>query len=256
MLGFYTAGHETSASTLSCKLPSPVINKSTPSANNGKGAVKHLGVSQDIQANLRAALRKALPQAVLSERQPSALEIIKTSIPYLDAVLEEILRLHPSLPMQNRQAKVDTVILGHRVPKGTTVWIVPHGPSYTAPSLPLSEDLRSETSKSKGGFASWERSDADLDCFRPDRWLKADEENEGGVRFDNQAAPMQSFGGGPRACFGRRMAYMQMKALVSLIVWNFELLPVEGKLSTFAVQETQVAQPRDCYVKLRDALAA
>ncbi|CAN8096988.1 unnamed protein product [Discula destructiva] len=236
MSGFYAAGHETSASTLSW-------------------AVKHLVLSQDVQSSLRVALRQALPEPLLSKRQPKVLEIVKTAIPYLDAVIEETLRLHPSLPLQQRETKTDTIILGYRVPKGTRVWMVPNGPSYTAPARTVSEDLRSETSKSKD-LPSWEKNDADLDCYRPARWLIPDEAHAGGVRFDKAAAPMQAFGHGPRACFGRKMAYMQLRVMITLMIWNFEFLPVEERLSSFIMHETTVAGPRECYIRLKEAPAA
>jgi len=212
--------------------------------------VKRLTAHPDVQDKLRRVLHEAIPTAVEQKRQPSLLEIIKTPMPYADAVIEEVLRCHPALQLQNREATVDTTLLGHRVPKGTVVWITPIGPSYDAPALPIPDALRSETSLAKG-CASWSALD-DLHLFRPDRWLKLDEET-GTLKFDSKAAPMQTFGGGQRACFGRRLAYIQIKILVTLLVWNFEFLPVEGELGSFEVLEMITAQPLSCYVRLKPA---
>lgn len=215
--------------------------------------MKRLTASPDVQTKLRNVLRAAIPAAVEQNRLPTLLEIIKTPMPYADAVIEEVLRMHPALQMQTRDATTDTTLLGRHVPKGTTVWIIPLGPSYDAPAMPVADNLRSETSLAKG-CAHWASLD-DLHEFKPDRWLKPDEET-GVLKFDSKAAPMQTFGGGLRACFGRRLAYIQIKVLAALLVWNFEFLPLDEELAGFDVQETTITKPVHCYVRLGRAPSA
>lgn len=84
--------------------------------------VKHIAEHELVQTKLRPALWAAYAAARLEDRQPSASEISETPIPYLDAVLEEVLRLNSPLGAQIRESTVDTELLGHRIPKGTSVF--------------------------------------------------------------------------------------------------------------------------------------
>jgi cytochrome P450 len=47
---------------------------------------------------------------------------------------------------------------------------------------------------------------------------------EKGDEFDPSAKPVLAFGLGLRGCFGKRLAYVEIRILITLIIWNFELL--------------------------------
>ncbi|KAK7954808.1 hypothetical protein PG988_015502, partial [Apiospora saccharicola] len=236
LLGYIVAGHETSATGLCSILSITTL-----------GMIKLLATHQDVQAVLRATLRAAFVSAASELRQPTADEITLTSVPYLDAVLEESLRYAPPIPLLIRTAMVDTTLLGYPVPKGTNVFMPALGPGYTAPPVPVAEGARSETSRTKGWGGRWD--EGDMHRFRPERWLQVDE--DGTQRFNSRAGPMITFGLGPRSCFGKRLAYLEMRMVLSLLVWNFEFQKVEGSLASNDVHESITTCPRSCYVALK-----
>lgn len=86
--------------------------------------LKFLTFYPDIQADLRRDLKAVHTAALSEERLPSADEIVcveqKGGIPYLDAFIEEVLRCG-TIPAVGRDATCDTILLGHAIPKGTTV---------------------------------------------------------------------------------------------------------------------------------------
>ena len=109
LLGFLIAGHETTSSSL-------------------QWAIKLLADNQEAQSRLRDRLHKHYPDASRSKRAPSAEEIARSSIPYLDATVEEIMRMALTAPIAVRRAKIDTVLLGYHIPKDTEVYFMMNGP--------------------------------------------------------------------------------------------------------------------------------
>lgn len=199
---------------------------------------------------MRESLRSAHASALSESRAPAYSEIVQTSVPYLDAVVEEILRLAHTAIIQERQAKEDTVVLGHLVPKGTTVLIPNQGASFTEPAFDIAEILRSpscQTAAKERGPRAWDPED--MDKFQPERWLTT---AEGGQEtFDSSAGPTLPFGLGLRGCFGRRLAYMELKLLVTLLVWTFEFLPCPNELSSYEDIEGLTRKPKQCFVSLK-----
>ncbi|RYP64889.1 hypothetical protein DL769_006497 [Monosporascus sp. CRB-8-3] len=72
------------------------------------------------RTKLRQILRDTFASLPASS-VPSVSEILSTSIPYLDGVLEEVLRFANAAPLLVRSATVDTTILGYNVPKGSHI---------------------------------------------------------------------------------------------------------------------------------------
>lgn len=96
-----------------------------------------------------------------------------------------------------------------------------------------------------------ERWDADdLHIFKPERYLTKDP-NTGVEEFDPMAAPMLTFGGGLRACFGKKLAYVNMRVMIALIVWHFEFLGMPEEFGTFKLKESNVVVPEMVYLRLK-----
>jgi cytochrome P450 len=181
LFGFLIAGHDTSSTTL-------------------LWTFKRMSDNQYVQDKLRAALRDTFPRACAAGALPSAREISNTRIPYLDAVIEEVHRLTAAATIMMRVATVDTDVLGHRIPKGTDVFMLTQGPDFAMPSIPIDEGIRSDTSReSKEKHGAWDQ--ATINEFNPERWLEKD--SKGDMVFNSRAGPTMPFGAGPRGCFGK-----------------------------------------------------
>lgn len=257
--------------------------------------VKFIAENQEAQVTLRRQLRVAFVSAAAEKRQPTITEITKSPAPYLDAFEEEILRLTETIPLVMRESVVDTTILGHFIPKGTSLLLCKlcfklrvirrrmkradtapdcHGPGgQVAPAFPIPEALRSEGERSaKDRVPEWDP--ATIRAFQPERWLKRQQQHGAaaaapapvaaseldgrdgefaGLEYDPQAGPFFTFGGGPRGCFGRKLAYLELRVVLALLVWSFELQACPPALSSHEGVDKATAMPKYCYVKLRPA---
>ena len=158
-------------------------------------AFKFFTADQEIQSKFRNVLRSSFRRAAEANDLPTIEEITSTSIPYLDAVIEECPRLGIIAPTIIRKALRDTEILGYHIPKGTDVFLCNNGPGFVSEPLHFDEHKRSQSSQAgKDKIPAWHD---DPSRFLPERWLDED------GSFNQYAGPFQSFGGGPRGCFGK-----------------------------------------------------
>lgn len=212
---------------------------------------KYLTDLPQIQTKLRSVLYETLSTAKEENRLFTFEEIRRAKLPYLDAVIEEMLRLNAVTV--TREALCDTTILGCPIKKGTQVFFVSNGPGFLSPSIPIDDSKRSETSHAAKLNATWDETQ-DLTLFDPERWLVRKNNGEGlledHVEFDGAAGPQLVFGLGPRACWGRRLAYMEMKTITAMLVWNFRLLGTPPALSSHAGLEGIARVPQQCYLRL------
>ncbi|KAH7381206.1 cytochrome P450 [Phaeosphaeria sp. MPI-PUGE-AT-0046c] len=204
LMTFLAAGHETTASAMSW-------------------AVYLLCKNLDVQTRLREEIRANLD---LNGEVNSA-EIDR--LPYLNAVLNETMRVFPPVPLTLREASHDTTIQGHFVPKQTTVVICPW-------AINTSEHL-------------W---GPDAREFKPERWLGAGRANTGGAE-SNYA--ITTFLHGPRSCIGKQFAMAEFACLVAMLVGKFELEFENGDWE-LQIQGGITARPKGgLRVRLRDVEA-
>ncbi|HXW58253.1 MAG TPA: cytochrome P450 [Solirubrobacteraceae bacterium] len=152
-----------------------------------------LGALPEIQERWAIEAREVLGEG----RYPDAYETIE-QLRYGEAVLRESMRLKPVAPMMGLEPLHDTTICDTLIPAGTRMLL-----------------LTRRASKRSGGFGQPEE-------FDPDRWLE-DDEGEGTRDPKNFLA----FGGGPRFCPGRNLAFLESKCAMSMIARNFEIEPDE-----------------------------
>jgi cytochrome P450 len=202
-----------------------------------------------VQTKLRTILRAAHAAAAAEGRLPTVVEITKTSIPYLDAVIEEVLRHAGTAPMTGRDAMVDTTLLGHHIPKGTLVLFMTKGPGIGLPPITNGLDESTRNSSSRAMKGDW---GADVTEFRPERWIVEDKET-GEEAFDAAAGPMMAFGAGPRGCFGRRLAYLELHIVVTMLLWNFEFGKVLDEMNSYEALDLITTLPHEANIKLRRA---
>lgn len=233
-------------------------------ANSMAWFLRFMESNQGVQTELRTALRAAFP----GSEPPTVNEIIQTEIPYLDGACEEGFRLAGTAKAMLRQSVVDTEILGCRIPKGTEVFLNLH---INHQPVPVNETKRSHTSQdaaTKRGDGFQGPAGRDLGRFEPRRWLVKDE--SGKEVFNPYALSNLAFGGGYRGCFGesfhrpwylfdflprfsigRRLATMEYRIFVVLLILNFEFLPLPEHLSGWSAQEKIFRHPDYPYVMVK-----
>lgn len=213
---------------------------------------KYLTDSPQIQDNLRSVLHDTLSTATKESRLFTFEEIRHAKLPYLDAIIEEMLRIN-AVPV-TREALCDTAVLGCPIKKGTQVFFMSNGPGFLSPSLAVDNEKRNDTALTTKLNGTWDESE-DLAAFNPERWLTRKDSNSAGltadhVDFDGAAGPQLVFGLGPRACWGRRLAYMEMRVVIAMLVWKFRLCKAPAALSSYAGLEGIARVPKQCYVRL------
>jgi len=119
-------------------------------------------------------------------------------LPYLENIIKETLRLHPSAPITTRLTVEDDVISGYQIPKGTRIVICP--------------GVQHRMEKYWGPDAA---------VFNPDRW------SDPKIKDLPQYAYMP-FLMGPRQCIGHKFAKIEMKVIISLLYMNFSFKLQEG----------------------------
>ncbi|KAI6100982.1 cytochrome P450 [Pisolithus croceorrhizus] len=164
--------------------------------------------------NVQTKLREEL----LSFGEEPSYDQLTTGFPYLDAVVQETLRVHSAVQDLIRQASEDDVI-------------------------PLSEPVQTRSGEVVDSIAvkcgteigisvpGMNRSEAiwgpDAKMYRPERWLEPD-----GVTRKAQEVRgyrhLLTFGDGPRACIGKLFAIAEIKTVLSVVVKNFVLEMRDG----------------------------
>ncbi|KAI3394464.1 hypothetical protein diail_2656 [Diaporthe ilicicola] len=231
MFGFLIAGHDTTATTL-------------------MWAVKYLADSPRVQEKLLGILHQTFGEG---NGVPTAEQITTAHLPYLDAVVEEMARSSGTASAVMRTAVHDTTLLGHQIPKGVDVFMMVNGPGFMGPNNvneSILEHDRSETSQASKdrSIPLWDPSD--IKAFKPERWIKTDE--KGMDRFDVHAGPVMQFGGGLRGCFGKKLAYLEMRIFVTLLVWTYQLEQLPEKLRGYEAFDSLTHKPKQCNMILKE----
>ncbi|KAG0691804.1 cytochrome P450, partial [Suillus ampliporus] len=189
-------------------------------------ALIELSQHPDIQTRLREEL-------IMFGADPTY-DQLKANLPYLDAVVHEVLRLHPPISEFLRLAVADDVIpLSEpvRTASGemTDSICVAKGTLITIPAGAINRS-----------FAIW---GPDAKEFKPDRWLA-----EGGI--SGKAKEVQghrhllTFVDGPRTCLGKDFAVTEFKAVLSVLVKNFVFEMRDGPDTQVEVTRGLLPRPR------------
>jgi cytochrome P450 len=185
-------------------------------------------------------------------------DIINSKVPYLDAFIEEVLRMSSPIAVVSKEALRDMPILGHLVPKGTLIMLTTRGPTINYRGAPVDEATRSESSKKhvSDGLGDWAECEYPADRFHPERWLKSVENTQHGeVTHDSKAGPFLSFSTGTRGCWGRRLAYLELRLITTLLVWNFAFEPLPQELHDWDAVDELFTKPKHSRVILKSAWA-
>ncbi|KAI5999039.1 cytochrome P450 [Pisolithus marmoratus] len=168
-------------------------------------ALLELAQHPDIQTKLREELSSFGGEISYDQ--------LTTGLPYLDAVVQETLRVHPAAQDRVRQANDDDII-------------------------PLSEPVQTKSGEVVDSIAvergtvigisipCINRSEAiwgpDAKVFRPERWLEADGLTQKAQEVKGYRH-LLTFSDGPRTCIGKLFAITEAKMVLAVVVKNFVL---------------------------------
>ena len=232
--GYLIAGHDTSSGTLLWLL-------------------RRMTAHPEYQSRVRACLRATYAEAWTEKRLPTAAELARQHSPWLDAALEETLRLDAPVVNILVVTKTDTTVLGHFLPKDTPVFLNLTGASLSRPSVPVDDTLRRESSSAHPAQReSWDAENPDI--FKPERWLK--HEDSGRLLFDASAGPALAFSAGNRGCYGKRLGLLELRIVATLLIWSFEFGQVPEELVSSETFESLVTAPKECLVRLTEVAMA
>ena len=131
---------------------------------------------------------------------------------YLDAVIEETLRLRPVVPFVGRELRVPAELGGYELPEGTVVM----------PAIYLAHTRRDSYPGSVR--------------FRPERFLDGGPETYSWIPF----------GGGTRRCIGAAFAQLEMRVVLRTVLGTAELRPAtDAPRADGPSQRHAVAAQRD-----------
>jgi len=166
----FLAGHETTALSLSFTL-------------------LLLARHPEVQARAREEV-----DSVLGDRAATMADV--ASLPFIDAVLKESMRVYPPVYMFGREALEDVEIAG---------WVVPRGTQVLTPVWAIHRDAR------------WYD---EPEVFRPQRWLD-------GLADRLPKHAYLPFGGGARVCVGNHFAMLEGVLGLATLLQHLEVSPVE-----------------------------
>lgn len=120
-------------------------------------------------------------------------------LPYLEACIQETMRLKPVAPFRVQEALRDTVVADVRVPAGALVWCVSRHEPLDDAHFPNAA------------------------VFEPAHWL-GDGMTPSGSHAKKVSTP---FGAGPRVCPGRYLAMVEMKVAMVMLLGQFDIASVD-----------------------------
>ncbi|KAG2051402.1 cytochrome P450 [Suillus hirtellus] len=170
-----------------------------------------LGRNPDIQTKLR--------DECLDFGSTPSYDDLTNKLPYLNAIVNEVLRLHSPVVEVPRAAMEDDVIplsepLYTADGKVTDHIYIAKGTEVVIPLAALNRSV-----------SMW---GPDARVFKPSRWLKEDEGTHGAGDMPHGYRHLMTFGNGARMCPGRLFALAQFKTVLFILVRHFMFEMADG----------------------------
>ncbi|KAI0324490.1 cytochrome P450 [Cubamyces sp. BRFM 1775] len=161
----------------------------------------------------RPEVQTKLREEILDARDGNDLPYdVLDTLPYLDAVCKEVLRVYSPSPVNYRQATQDTILPLSTPVKGTD------GSSSEGVFVPKGSIVMVSLTACNCNKELW---GDDADEWKPERWLSPLPRTLEEASIPGPFAHLMSFLGGPRACIGYKFAILEMKVVLSMLVANF-----------------------------------
>ncbi|KAF8319760.1 cytochrome P450 monooxygenase pc-bph [Clavulina sp. PMI_390] len=242
------SGNPMGRNELTAEALTQLIAGSDTTSNSSCAISYYLAKTPAAQKKLQAELDEALgpfiissPSATLPESDATHYETgvadsdAVKSLPYLEACINEGLRLHST----------SSIGLPRIVPPGSGGLMVngrlyPEGSILSVPSFTIHRDPD-----------VW---GPDVEVFRPERWLTPEQTPNGTIRNKEERERMNAtfnpFSYGPRACVGKNLANMELGMILASVFRRFEMVLEEDgqKLETL---EGFLRKPVSCVMGVR-----
>jgi len=115
-----------------------------------------------------------------------------STLPFVEACINETMRLKPVAPIIMLQPTRDTLVAGIEVPKGTLLMCLMRAAATDKRRFP------------------------DAQAFDPSRWLSS-------APASSAKRVAMPFGAGPRLCPGRYLAMLEMKMVIAMLFGSFDI---------------------------------
>lgn len=177
-----------------------VVAGSETTANLLSGLIARLIWNPDKYAKLCTEIRSSFREEAEITYEST------TGLKYLNACLEEGLRIHPPVPtgLLRTVPKGGDFVDGMWVPGGTSVavssWAAAHNPANFV----------------------------DCDTFVPERFLEEDDADYDPKYAADIKKAMRPFSLGPRGCIGKNLSYLEMRLILTRLLWNFDIESTDG----------------------------
>ncbi|KAI1877563.1 hypothetical protein JX265_003571 [Neoarthrinium moseri] len=188
--------------------PLLVIAGSETTASALSGFFFYLNQTSHVKAILVDEIRRAFSQE-------SEISISSThGLEYLQACLEEALRMYPPAPAPPPRISPGAEIENHFIPPGTSVhvyqWATFRNPQHFV----------------------------DADSFCPERWLKHTHPLYDSRFAADSHGVFKPFSVGPRDCIGKNLAFAEMRLIAARLLFKFDVDVLPGQDDWHSVQKT------------------
>lgn len=173
----------------------------------------------EVQTRLRQEIHETIP----SSSDPITWNELE-SMPLLNGVCQEVLRLYPTVPVTIREAIRDSVVAGTPIPRGARIILCPY-------AINRSPAFWGETG----------------DEFLPDRWIDTDEKGQRVVNHHG-GAPTNfaqiTFLHGQRSCIGKDFARAELRCAVAGVVGRYRM-ELQDPTQEIHISGAVTTKPRD-----------
>ncbi|KAF9460031.1 cytochrome P450 monooxygenase [Collybia nuda] len=210
-------GNPMSREELTAEALTLLIAGSDTTSNSTCAIIYHLAHNPHVQARLHKELDEQLGT---EDETIATIEQVKR-LPYLDACINEALRIHStsSLGLPRVVPEGGLTVLGQFFPEGTVLSV----PSYS---------IHRDTT-------IWGE---DVEAYRPERWFERD---QAGIQ-----KTFNPFSMGPRACVGRNLAFLELQIICASLLRRYEYV-LENPDHPLQTREGFLRKPLGCRVGIK-----
>lgn len=180
---------------------------------------RHLEIQTKVRDEIKLAIRSKRAEGDFSERLGYD-DIM--SLPWLDSVIKETLRLYPPVPFVRR-----TAIKERTIPYSQTNASDSDGERTAYVTIPVGTTLFIGIAGSNRLESVW---GADAKEWKPERWLDGDLDSKVRPHLPGIYSGMMSFFGGGRSCIGYKFAQVEMKILLATLLLKFEFAATDDRI--------------------------